>query len=60
MSSKSVAGNSCAWCDVATSLEEKITDLKSIAGKICVLCVAATMAALTLLAVTWMVILFSN
>jgi hypothetical protein len=60
MSSKSVAGNSCVWCDVATTLEEKITVLKSIAGKTCVLCVAATMAALTLLAVTWTVILVSN
>jgi hypothetical protein len=45
---------------VATTLEEKITVLKSIAGKTCVLCVAATMAALTLLAVTWTVILVSN
>jgi hypothetical protein len=60
MSSKSVAGNTCVWCDVITTLEEKITGLKSVACKTCVLCVAATMAALTLLAVTWTVILVSN
>ena len=60
MSSKSVAGNTCVWCDVATTLEEKITDLKSVVSKTCVLCVAAAMAALTLLAVTWTVILVSN
>jgi len=34
--------------------------LKSVAGKTCVWCVAATMVALTLLAVTWTVILISN
>jgi hypothetical protein len=34
--------------------------LKSVAGKTCTLCVAAVMAALTLLAVTWTVILVSN
>jgi hypothetical protein len=60
MSSKSVAGNTCVWCDVAATLEEKITGLKSVACKTCVLCVAAVMAALTLLAVTWTVILVSN
>jgi len=60
MSSKSVASNPCVWCDVATTLEEKITGLKSVAVKTCVLCVAAAMAALALLAVTWTVILVSN
>jgi hypothetical protein len=60
MSSKSVAGNTSVWCDVATTLEEKITDLKSVVNKTCVLCVATAMAALTLLAVTWTVILVSN
>ena len=60
MSSQSVAGNTCVWCDVATTPEEKITGLKSVVVKTCVLCVAAAMAALTLLAVTWTVILVSN
>jgi hypothetical protein len=60
MSSKSVAGDTCVWCDVATTLEEKITGLTSVVGKTCILCVAAAIAALTLLAVTWTVILVSN
>jgi hypothetical protein len=60
MSSKSVAGDPCVWCDVATTLEEKITGLTSVVGKTCILCVAAAIAALTLLAVTWTVILVSN
>jgi len=60
MSSKSVEGNTCVWCDVAATLEEKFTGLKSVVGKTCVLCVAAVMAALTLLTVTWTVILVSN
>ena len=34
--------------------------VKSVVGKTCVWCVAATMAALTLLAVTWTVILFGS
>jgi hypothetical protein len=34
--------------------------LKSAVGKTCVWCVAAAVAALTLLAVTWTVILVSN
>ena len=34
--------------------------LLSVVGKTCFWCVAATMAALTLLAVTWSVILVSN
>ena len=34
--------------------------LKSVAGKTCIWCVAASMAALTLLAVTWTAILVSN
>jgi hypothetical protein len=29
MSSKSVARKTCVWCDAATTLEEKITGLKS-------------------------------
>jgi len=37
-----------------------IMSLKSVAGKTCVWCVAATIAGLTLLAVTWTVILVSN
>jgi len=60
MSLKSVAGKTCVWCVAAATLEEKIMGLKSAAGKICVWCVAAAMAALTLLAVTWTVILVSN
>jgi hypothetical protein len=60
MSVKSAAGKTCFWCVAATTLEEKIMSLKSIAGKTCTLCVAAAMAALTLLAVTWTVILVSN
>lgn len=35
-------------------------NLKSVLGKTCVWCVAAAMAGLTLLAVTWTVILVSN
>jgi hypothetical protein len=34
--------------------------LKTVTGKICVWCVAVTVAALTLLAVTWTVILVSD
>jgi hypothetical protein len=34
--------------------------IKSVVGKTCVWCVAATMAALTLLAVTWTVILVGS
>jgi hypothetical protein len=34
--------------------------LKSVVGKTCVWCVAAAVAALSLLAVTWVVILASN
>ena len=34
--------------------------IKSVLGETCVWCVAAAMGALTLLAVTWMVILVSN
>jgi hypothetical protein len=34
--------------------------LLSVVGKTCVLCVAAAMGALTLLAVTWTVILVGN
>ena len=34
--------------------------LKSVVGKTCVWCVAIIMAALTLLAVTWTVIILSN
>ena len=60
MSLKSVADKTCVWCVAAAALEEKIMGLKSVAGKTCVLCVAAVMAALTLLAVTWTVILVSN
>jgi len=60
MSLKSVADKTCVWCVAAATLEEKIMGLKSVAGKTCVLCVAAVMAALTLLAVTWTVILVSN
>ena len=39
---------------------EKIMSLKSATGKTCVWCVAIVIASLTLLAVTWTVILFSN
>ena len=39
---------------------ERIMSLKSATGKTCVWCVAIVIAALTLLAVTWTVILFSN
>ena len=60
MSLKSVADKTCVWCVAAATLEEKIMGLKSVAGKTCVLCVAAVMAALTLLAVTWTVILVNN
>ena len=60
MSLKSVEEKACVWCVAAATLEEKIMGLKSAAGKICVWCVAAAMAALTLLAVTWTVILVSN
>jgi hypothetical protein len=60
MSIKSVEENACVWCDAAATLEEKIMGLKSVVGKTCVLCVAASMAALTFLAVTWTVILISN
>ena len=60
MSSKSVAEKTCFWCVAATTLEEKLTGFRSVVGKTCVLCVAAVMAALTLLAVTWTVILVSN
>ena len=35
-------------------------NLKSVVAKTCVWCVAAVIAGLTLLAVTWMVILASN
>ena len=34
--------------------------LKSVAGKTCTWCVAIAIAALTLLAITWTMILFSN
>ena len=34
--------------------------IKSVVGKTCIWCVAATMAALTLLAVTWTVILVGS
>jgi hypothetical protein len=60
MSLKAVEENTCFCCVAATTLEEKIMSIKSVAGKTCVLCVAAVMAALTLLAVTWTVILVSN
>jgi len=60
MSTKFVAEKTCVWCDVAFTLEKKIIGLKSVVGKTCVLCVAAVMAALTVLAVTWTVILVSN
>jgi hypothetical protein len=60
MSLKSVASKDCVWCVAATTLEEKMAGLKSVVGKSCVLCVAAAMAALTLLAITWTVILVSN
>ena len=60
MSSKSVADKTCVWCVAAATLEEKIMGLKSVVGKTCIWCVASTMAVLTLLAVTWMVILVSN
>jgi hypothetical protein len=60
MSLKAVEEKTCFWCVAATTLEEKITGLKSVAGKTCTLCVAAVMAALTLLAITWTVILISN
>ena len=40
--------------------EERTMSLKSVASKTCVWCVAITVAALTLLAVTWTVILVSN
>ena len=39
---------------------EKFMNLQSVVGKACFWCVAATMAVLTLLAVTWTVILVSN
>jgi hypothetical protein len=39
---------------------EKVMSLKSVVGNTCVWCVAAAMAALTLLAVTWTVILVSG
>jgi len=35
-------------------------NLKSVVGKTCIWCVAAIIAGLSLLAVTWMVILASN
>lgn len=60
MSSNSVAGKACVLCDAANTLEEKIMVLKSVAGKTCIWCVVAAMAALTLLTVTWTVILFSS
>jgi len=60
MSVEPVADKTCFWCVAATTLEEKIMSIKSVAGKTCILCVAAAMAALTLLAVTWTVILVSN
>lgn len=60
MSVEPVTEKSCFWCDAATTLEEKIMGIKSVAGKTCILCVAAVMAALTLLAVTWTVILVGN
>ena len=60
MSLNSVAGKTCVWCVASTTLEEKIKGIKSVAGKTCAWCVAATMAALTLLAVTWTVILVGN
>ena len=59
MSSKSVAEKTCVLCVAATTLEEKLAGLKAVVGKTCVWCVAAVMAALTLLAVTWTVILVS-
>jgi len=34
--------------------------IKSVVGKTCIWCVAAAIAALSLLAVTWMVIIVSN
>jgi hypothetical protein len=60
MSLKSVEENTCVWCVAATTLEEKISGLKSVVGKTCILCAGAVMAALTLLAVTWTLILFSS
>ena len=60
MNLKAVEGKTCFWCVAATTLEDKIMGLKSVAGKTCTLCVAAVMAALTLLAITWTVILVSN
>jgi len=60
MSEKPLGEKACFWCEAATTLEEKIMGVKSVAGKTCILCVAAVMAALTLLAVTWTVILVSN
>jgi hypothetical protein len=60
MSLNSVAGKTCVWCVAATTLEEKIKGINSVVGKTCVWCVVATMAALTLLAATWTVILVGN
>jgi len=60
MNSRFVAEKDCVWCVAATTLEKKVTGLKSVVGKTCVWCVAAAMAALTLLAVIWTVILISN
>ena len=60
MGVKLVEEKTCVWCAAATTLEEKIMSIKSVAGKTCILCVGAAMAALTLLAVTWTVILVSN
>jgi hypothetical protein len=41
-------------------VEENNMNFKSVVGKTCVWCVAAVMAALTLLAVSWVVILAGN
>ena len=44
---------------LAFTLEERVMSLISTTEKTCVWCVAITIAALTLLAVTWMAILFN-
>ena len=48
-----------AYLDLASGVE-KIMNIKTVVGNTCIWCVAATMAALTLLAVTWTVTLVSN
>ncbi len=60
MDSESEESNSCVWCDVATTLEEKISGLKPILGKTCILCIAAAIAALTLLTVIWTMTIVIN